>query len=215
MNVRKKTALIILNGEEPSKELLSEFWQKAEFRVCADGAADVLFSFHLEPDIILGDLDSISPEVQCEFNSVSIKKMFDQNKTDGEKAINYCVDNGFSRLFILGAFGKRVDHTLYNLELLKKTTHPEVEISILSDEDEAFLVRKNKTLYAEAGTRISIFPVFGKVSNVTSLGLKYPLNNDTLEMGNFSSLSNEFVGDTVTLDFASGELLIVVERNRN
>ncbi len=215
MTERKKTALLILNGEKPSRELLEEFWQKAQLRVCADGAADILSSFHLEPDIILGDLDSISPEIQHEFNSVPIIKMLDQNKTDGEKAIKYCIDNGFPRLFVLGALGKRIDHTLYNLELLKKMNLPGIEISFFSDEDEAFLVHSNKTLRAKAGTRISLFPVFGKVCGVTSLGLKYPLNNDTLEMGCFSSLSNEFVEDTATIDFSSGELLIVIERNKN
>ncbi|MBU3917214.1 thiamine diphosphokinase [bacterium] len=215
MTATKKTALIILNGEKPSKELLEEFWQKTELKVCADGAADMLLAFHLEPDIILGDLDSISQEIQCELSSVRIIKMLDQNKTDGEKAIKYCIDNGFSHLFILGALGKRIDHTLYNLELLKKMNFPGVEISLFSEEDEAFLAQSKKTLRAKVGARISLFPLFGKVHGVTSLGLKYPLNNDTLEMGRFSSLSNEFVEDSATINLSSGALLVVIERNKN
>ncbi len=215
MATSKKTALLILNGDPPSRELLEEFWLKAEFKVCADGAADILLSFQLEPDIILGDLDSISPEIQREFSSVPIKKMFDQNKTDGEKAIEYCMNKSVTRLFVLGAFGKRIDHTLYNLELLKKIDFPGIEISFFSDEDEAFLVKSKTTLCASIGTRISFFPIFGEVCGVTSVGLKYPLKNDTLEMGRFTSLSNEFIEDTATIDFSSGELLIIIERCKN
>ncbi len=138
--------------------------------------------------------------------------MADQDTTDGEKAIQYCIANGFQIINLFGAMGKRDDHTIYNLGLLRKFHHQVKEIAIVSDDEIAILISGKKTFSAPPGTRISLLPLFGKVKNVTTSGLVYSLQNQPLELGFFSSISNCIENDPATVAFASGLLLVVIER---
>ncbi len=209
-----KTAVVILKGATPSKELLEEFWHEADCRVCADGAAEVLVHYQLEPDIVLGDLDSLPIEIRSRFLSASIVRMPDQNSTDGEKAFQYCIDNEFQRIQVFGALGNRTDHGLYNLGLLKRFHQEGVDIVFYTKEDKIRLITSKQTFFESPGTRISLIPIFGTVENAVSEGLVYPLRVDRLTLGRLSSISNEFRGNFASVDFSSGELLVVIERKR-
>ncbi|MCP4750579.1 MAG: thiamine diphosphokinase [Proteobacteria bacterium] len=207
-------ALVLLNGEKPSKTLLEEFWYRVDYRVCADGAAEVLYQYQLEPDIILGDLDSLRSEIGNGFPAVEILKIPDQNTTDGEKAFQYCLDNRFQKIQVFGALGKRADHGLYNLGLLKKFHLKGIETTIHTEDEEIFLLDKKHRFFGRPGTRISLIPIFGTVTGVVTQGLVYPMNQTTLELGSFSSISNEFAEESASVDLASGELLALIERKK-
>ncbi len=207
-----KAALILLDGEKPSFNLLEQYWLESGINVCADGAAKVCREYSLQPDIILGDLDSLDTKTKAYFAASEIIKIADQDTTDGEKAVQYCIEKGFKAINLFGALGKRVDHTVYNLGVLKKFDDQGVELTLISNDDIVFLMRGTRTFTASPGTRISLLPVFGKVDNVSSEGLVYALQNESLELGNHSSLSNCFKRDTARVVLPTGHLLVVLER---
>lgn len=207
--------MILLDGEKPARKLLQFFWDTADFRVCADGAAATCVEYLLQPEVILGDLDSLDTDTRNHFRVSKIIKMADQETTDGEKAIQYCIHKNYQVIHILGALGKRVDHTLYNLGLLTKFRHQVAEMTIISNDETVSLITEKKTFAASSGTRISLLPVFGKVENVTTQGLAYPLQKTTLELGHYSSISNRFTGDSATVSISSGQLLVVIERRED
>ncbi len=207
-----KTALILLAGEKPTFGLLEPYWVESGIRICADGAAAVCREYSLQPDIILGDLDSLDSALKSHFATSKIIEIRDQENTDGEKAVQYSIDNGFQAIILFGAFGKRVDHTLYNLGILKKYHDQDVDLTFISNDDIAFLISETRTFTASPGTRISLLPVFGKVENVTTKGLVYALQGEPLELGRHSSISNSFKGDTASVSLSSGQLLVVIEK---
>jgi thiamine pyrophosphokinase len=207
-----KAALILLNGEKPSYDILKQHWSGSGLRVCADGAAKVCREYSLQPDIILGDLDSLDAKTKAYFAASEIIEIEDQNTTDGEKAVQYCIEKGFQAINLFGALGKRVDHTLYNLGMLKKFDDQGVELTLISNDDIAFLISGTRSFTAAPGTRISLLPVFGKVENVSSEGLVYALQNESLELGRHSSISNCFKSDTARVVIPTGQLLVVIER---
>ncbi|NQU64761.1 MAG: thiamine diphosphokinase [SAR324 cluster bacterium] len=207
-----KVALILLDGEKPTRETLQQNWLKSDFRVCADGAAAVCREYGLQPDVILGDLDSLDVEDKTYFSASAIIEMADQDTTDGEKAIQHCIANGFQVIKLFGALGKRVDHTIYNLGLLRKFHYQVEEFSIITNDEILILIGTDKTFSAPPGTKISLLPIFGKVKDVTTSGLTYSLQNKSLELGFYSSISNCFKSDSATVALSSGLLLVVIER---
>jgi thiamine pyrophosphokinase len=209
---KEKTALILLNGEKPSQGLLEPHWQISDLRICADGAAAVCDEYGLYPDVILGDLDSLKQDTKKHLPLSQIIEAADQDYTDGEKAIQFCINAGVGKINLFGALGKRSDHALYNLGLLR-TFHREVsELTIYSDDDTVLLISGEKTFSASPGTRISLLPIFGRVENVITQGLKYALKRKHLELGYFSSVSNSFSDESATVSFSSGLLLVVIGR---
>jgi thiamine pyrophosphokinase len=84
---------------------------------CCDGAGDSLLSAGYTPVAVLGDGDSISAEVR-EKMSFRVHIDRDQETNDLTKTMHHCRRLGFRRIGILGATGKREDHTLGNISLL-------------------------------------------------------------------------------------------------
>jgi thiamine pyrophosphokinase len=207
-----ESALIILKGEEPSRLLLMEFWDQTDYRVCADGAASLLKKYGLTPDVILGDLDSIRTSEKQHFNAIKTIQIADQSTTDGEKAIAHCAEKGINKLVVLGALGKRLDHTLYNLGLFKRTVQLGIDITFYTNHEKLRVIEKTTTFLEDKGTVISLMPLYGRVNGVTTQGLTYPINDETLEMGLFSSVSNEFSQNEAIISLTKGQLLIVISR---
>lgn len=180
--------------------------------VCADGAAKTCLQYGLQPEAIVGDLDSLDLEVRNQFSASRILDVSDQETTDGEKAVHHCLQSGFNRLILLGALGKRADHALYNIGLLKRFQHPAVSIVIWTAEDEIRLISQTTVLTGSPGDRISLLPVFGRVEGVITEGLRYPLTGQSLEFGRFCSISNEFSAGTARIQFKEGDLLVIRPR---
>lgn len=209
-----KTALILLNGEKPPRQILERYWEKTDFRVCADGAASTCLAYSLQPELIIGDMDSLDESSETLFPATEIIRVADQETTDSEKAIQYCIDKGYHNLYLFGALGKRLDHSLYNLGLLRHY-HGQVDVmTVFSDGERAFLISGERTFTSKPGTRISLMPVFGRVDNVTAHGLDFPVENRSLELGCYSSVSNAFTETEISISVPSGFLLVVMEEGQ-
>ncbi len=206
----KQKGLILLKGNTVSKDLLFKQISQVDLVICADGAAKVFMEFGYFPDVILGDLDSIGKRELDFFSERStIVKIEDQNSTDGEKAIQYCHDQGISDIVIMGALGKRLDHELYNIGLLRY--NPSLNIILIYDFGRVMLLRDRLILREKLNTTISLMPVFGPVKGVRSTGLAYPLTSVDMELGVLASISNETVENQVEITIESGLLLVCIK----
>ena len=199
--------VLILNGDPPSKKLFLEQIKLADIVICADGAAHIFELFKQTPDLIIGDLDSIEDNHRISLMAKSkVLHIPDQNKTDGEKALIYCLEHGINEVTILGALGKRLDHQLYTLGLLKYSTR--LQINLRTDLEKIFLLTDKITLHERINTTISLIPLYGRVEGVNSQGLKYPLLNSDLELGIYSSISNLITSKNAVLSVQKGVLLV-------
>jgi thiamine pyrophosphokinase len=206
----QKHALIVCNGKlhiSVIKKLINKPQKQLEI-IAADGASDYLYRYKIIPDIIIGDLDSISPAAKKHFTSkkVKIKRIADQNSNDLEKCIGYAISKGIKYILIAGFSGLRLDHTINNLSILKKF-HRKVKITIYDNEFEYFFVNKKIEFAAEPGEIISIIAL-PKATGITTKGLKYPLNNETLDFGGRQGTLNSASQRTVKIVFRSGDLLL-------
>ena len=111
----KENIILIANGEFPTHKKPLEIIKKNKYIICCDGAANSLIKFGQNPNIVIGDLDSIDPNTAYSLieKVIDIK---DQNNNDFRKALHWISENiNLHKLFILGATGLREDHTLGNL----------------------------------------------------------------------------------------------------
>ena len=165
--------VIVANGEFPKKD--GAAWQllaAAKRVVCCDGAADTYRRrFRRWPDVIIGDLDSISrlsSRVLCPPSFVHVP---DQDTNDLEKAINYCAQQGWRTPVIVGATGKREDHTIGNVFRAL-----DYGCEIVTDTGRFIPVRGKATLKVSKGAAVSIFAPDPR-TRMTSKGLEWPLDN--------------------------------------
>lgn len=112
-----KKVVIVADGSFPTHAAPLKSLHEADFVVCCDGAAAALTNYGIEPGVIIGDLDSLTNELAERFSDRLLPDP-DQETNDLTKAVNWCAAHKATDLVILGATGKREDHTLGNISLL-------------------------------------------------------------------------------------------------
>ena len=208
-----KKAIIIANGDIPKKSQINYFVKKGYSKIiCADGGANSARKLNIIPDLIIGDLDSITKENFSYFKKkTKIIRYKRQTDTDVEKSLKYLIEKDFEEVVLLGATGNRLDHTICNLGIVIKFFN-EIKISILHGESYLKAYKKNVLLKTVPNEVISVYG-FNKKTKIKSQGLKYPLKNISLPFGEMESTSNVALGREVELQIKGG--IIFVIRNFN
>ena len=175
--------------------------------ICADGGYDSLYFTGIVPHIIIGDFDSVKVNVPKEIPTV--KYPANKDKTDLEICVDYALENGCDTIFILGALGGRIDHTLGSLSTLKYAMEHGVDALILNGKSRIYLVDKEVEIPREKFDYVSLIPCTEKVTGVYSLGLKYELNGRDLVKSSSLGISNEFYNNTAKIKIESGLLYVI------
>ena len=204
-----KRAAIICNGNIDTKFLYS-FISENDFLIGVDGGANKLIKTKFTPDLIIGDMDSISKNSLKKFRKVKmIKFPVEKDLIDLELAINYCIQKKFREIIILGALGTRADMTLTNIFALTQIPK-KIKAKIIHQNQEIYLIPKKKfSIKGIPGERISLFPIKGNVKGLTLKGFKYELKNHDLKFGLGIGLSNEFKNKKAWITSKDGLLLCV------
>ena len=196
--------IILADGDFPTRGPALLMLEKAGLRICCDGSAQSLLEAGWEPDAIVGDMDSLPGELQERFHD-RIVRSEDQDCNDLTKAVRHCVSRGYRKLILLGATGKREDHSLGNISLMTEYAAM-AEVRMISDYGEFFLVRSGEEISSRRGEQISIFSLDNTVE-VHGDGLRYPLNGLRLSHWYTASL-NEAAGESFCLHFSGNYLII-------
>ena len=121
-----KHVVILADGEFPCHRISLDILKNAQCVVCCDGAADKLLRFGCEPDWIVGDLDSVSPETRVRFSDRAVK-FFEQETNDLAKSFRFCLERKLAVSAIIGAAGAREDHFLGNLGQFAEAVGGDIE----------------------------------------------------------------------------------------
>ena len=179
--------------------------------VCCDGGARHLRTMGIDPDVIIGDMDSIDPGQLAEYVRQEIKIIrYPVNKdfTDTELALDYALSLKPAAVYIWGALGGRIDHTLANVFLLRGRRKRGTVIYLV-EYCESFVVDK-ETLFIDAiGQTVSLIALSPKVAGITLTGFLYPLTEETLTMGPSRGISNIVNETCAHIQVRSGNLLVI------
>lgn len=199
-------ALVIANGEVPSDAVLRPLLREARTIVCADGGANAARDRGIVPDVIVGDLDSVLPATLAHFAPVRVIEDRDENSTDLEKAVHWAIEAGHDDLTVVGALGRRLDHTAGNLGVLAKV-HSQARIRFVDEHGELVYVDRLIEFAAHPGDIVSLVPIV-RCEGVTTEGLRYALRGEVLELGTREGTSNVVVASPVRVQVATGRLLL-------
>ncbi len=201
--------IVLANGAFPKNPLalaLIDLWVQAEegFElICCDGAVNKLQSYTPKyPDILIGDLDSVTPELKEQLKDKTLH-VADQNTNDLTKAINYLSQElGRKSVLLLGAAGEREDHFLANISLLPSYANLLDELIMLTDEGVFYLIQEKSSFDVEIGQQISVFNF--SLSPITLKGVHWELEESSLPelwCGTLNRADEELIWTTSTNPF--------------
>jgi len=197
-------SIVIVNSQLPPH--FTNFWDRANKKVCADGGANKLYDYWNNrpdgdiqrakyiPTVIKGDLDSARKEVLSYYadKGALVVPDHDQNTTDLQKCLNDTEDN--DKILILGG-GGNLSHEMANINTI--LLYPKKHISLLSPENLLFFLGPGKhEIQCQAAMKVALIPMGRHCDSVTTDGLKWNLKNSALRFGGLISTSNEMAQNT-------------------
>lgn len=218
----EKTVVIICDGQFPKSEYPRYLIRSADFIICCDGAltkflrnSKSIFGKERTPDLVIGDMDTLSAGMQKKYRDIIIKEN-EQEHNDQTKAVRWALTNikGVSRIYIMGATGNRLDHTIGNASLLMEYTRMfdleglGVNIEMVSDNGTAFAISDTTEIDCGIGRSVSIFTPDSTL-NIKSAGLEYPTDGVVFDNW-WKATLNKASHDTVRLTFSHKSIALVV-----
>ena len=203
--------IIFANGNLPNLEKARALIRPEDFILCADGGTRHALALGLTPNIVIGDLDSVTDEERRkmkEWGVAVIEFSRDKNETDLELAINHALTLNPESIFILAALGGRMDQTLANIALLSNSSLVTRNLKITDGVEEIFFCRDQAKVEGRSGDIVSLIPWQGEVTGVFTENLRWHLHHETLYPEKTRGISNEMTADVATVSIKSGLLLI-------
>ncbi|MCI7634440.1 MAG: thiamine diphosphokinase [Candidatus Cryptobacteroides sp.] len=216
------TAVIVGNGQFPKKEYPLYLLESADCVVCCDGALDTYLRHFSgrnlrRPDVVVGDMDSLSKKTAERFRDIAVK-IDEQETNDQSKAFHYILEHfpDVDTIHILGATGKREDHTIGNLSLLMEYAREmrrqdcgrTVSVDIVSDWSTAFAITDSCTLDVGEGRSVSIICPDNSL-NIKSEGLVWPTDNVVFD-NLWQTTLNRASADRISLTFSHPSIALII-----
>ncbi|OXS25526.1 MAG: thiamine diphosphokinase [Acetobacterium sp. MES1] len=208
--------IIFTNGEYKSKDFYETYINKvkADYLICADGGANFARELKLKPNIIIGDMDSITAETSEYYKAVQLE-MYPQKKdeTDTELAIMHAIKRGADKVIVLGGLGSRMDHSIANIYLLKRFTDVNIEAEIVNENNQIRLLGKTTELSFPIGTIVSILPIGENVTGLTITGFEYPITAGEMSVDKPYGISNVVNRNSQQISFEQGLLMVIASED--
>ena len=212
--------IIFANGEIPDLDKARSLPQMGDYILCADGGTRHALSLGVQPNLIIGDLDSAEEEAVQKFRDDGViveAYPRDKDETDLELAINRAIELKPKQIVIVAALGGRLDQTLANITLLtdlrlaplRANIEQAFDIRLDDGVEEILLCRDRVEVHGRSGDIVSLIPWGGAVSDIQTENLKWPLQKETLYPDKTRGISNEMIDKTASISIGSGLLLIV------
>jgi thiamine pyrophosphokinase len=213
-----QTTVILANGELTDPATVRRYLEMATSIICADGGYVHAQRLGVQPQAVVGDLDSFNSAERGAAEEAGVKFIVHprhKDETDLELALDYAIEQGAEEVIILAALGGRLDQLMANLLLLARPEWRHVPMRVIAGAQEAFIMRGGDavTLDGAAGDTISLIPLEGDALGVTLEGMEYPLLRGTLRFGATLGISNVLNDPPGHIYLESGTLLCVHIRN--
>ena len=210
--------VIFANGSLSRSWDLGSLLKPDDILIAADGGAAHMLELHLLPNVAIGDFDSLGAEQQKALETAGVRLFrypVKKDLTDLELAIQYAQSLGVEDILIVGALGNRWDQTLANLLLPAAAAYTNLSIRLVDGEQEISLIRAGQTLdlAGHPGSTLSLIPLAGDACGITTQGLEYPLDRETLSFGSTRGISNVLQNAHASVTLETGMLLCVLIRD--
>ena len=206
-------ALILVNGEIYSPGVLRRRIHTETFDLVlgADRGAGYAKTLNVTLDAVIGDLDSLSDSTRQSIgNAEFISYPSEKNETDLELTLLYAKEKGADRIVIIGAMGGRMDMIIGNIMLITNTGFSSCRIEVWHGEQTGWVIKPpGEVISGRRGDTVSLIPLGGNASGITTEGLVYSLKDEELPSGSVRGISNLLEKSSAHVELSNGLLLAV------
>ncbi len=202
------TGLLIIGGAGPGKEILADCRGVADVVAAADSGLESALRAGITPDYVVGDMDSLSDPRLLDRFPKEKKRILpaDKDLTDTEYGLGFLQEMGCTDVVIAGGGGGRFDHALAIAMLFERERPPRRWIT---EKEDIRLIDGELEFSGRRGDILSLFPVGGTAADMSSEGLRWPLDGLRFERG-YGGISNRITGEKVKIRIGKGKLLMVL-----
>ena len=189
-----------------------------DYLIAVDGGVDYCVALSMEPDLIVGDFDSVSEEekeailrIKDEFPEKVVVLKPVKDDTDMLAALKIGLETGYRDFRIYAGMGGRFEHTFANLQcllFLKKND----AVGYLVDGTGMMFVIKDEAVHLNKNLKgyLSLFSMTKVTKGVSISGMKYELDNYDMTNDFPIGISNEFIGEEAIIQVEDGELACII-----
>jgi len=207
---RISEAVIFSGGPTPSPKILNLIDENS-FVIAADSGLDSALTLGFLPDVLIGDLDSVSARglSWAKKNNIEIITFpREKDKSDLELAMDYAFLNCESLLLIDSGLG-RVDQLVGLFALLGSENISTIPCKAIVSNSFITVVKGRIEIPKRGNGLISIFAHGGEAAGVSTSGFRWELNNATLKPNSTLGLSNELIKEIGLVSTSTGTLLVI------
>jgi thiamine pyrophosphokinase len=204
-------AIVVTGGDPPPKTVIARL-PDAACVIAADSGLEHARNLGLAVDLVVGDLDSVDPDVlaAAEQDGAAVERHPpEKDATDVELALDAAVARGARNITVVGGYGGRVDHFLANALGLAADRYAGAAVDAWIGRAYVNVVRDHVELRGAPGSLVTLLPVGGPTRGITTTGLRYPLDDEELTPGTSRGVSNELLDDRATVTLRSGVLITI------
>lgn len=211
-----RRAVIFANGRPSDLPENRRFITPEDFIIAADGGANHALKLKIQPHVVIGDMDSITPKnlqkltaAHVEIKRYPVKK----DQTDLELAIDYAMKSSFTSIKILTAFGGRLDQLLANIFLITRTEWQHIHFEMIDWPQQGWLLRAGSTLTlnGKINDTLSVIPLSEQITGLTLTGVEWPLEQEQVRRGSTLTISNTLIQTKVTTHLQTGTALVLLQ----
>lgn len=205
-----RRALVIAGGPPPGDGVIDAL-ADIDTVIAADGGADHARQLGLVPDMVVGDLDSVSDDALSWVADAGVRVIrhpVDKDATDLDLAMAHAATVA-DEIVVIDSGAGRIDHTVANMLLLASERFAEVSVTALTQDGVISVVRQSRTLRGHVDDVVSLLAVGGPAAGVTTTGLRWPLHDAVLGAGSTLGVSNEFTDERAVVSIDDGVVLAV------
>jgi len=204
---------VVLAGGARADQVVPAEVTSADVVIAADSGLDLARHLGMAVDVVVGDLDSVTPAGLAWARATGIpieKSSADKDETDLELAIARAAGTGAERIVMLGGAGGRLDHLLANVAVLCGPLTQGIETEAWIGTARVLVVRSRVDIEDAAGSVASLLAWHGAATGVTTHGMAWPLNGARLEAGSALGTSNVVVAKRAGIALDTGVLSVVI-----
>ncbi len=210
-------ALIFAGAKINDYSFCEEYMDGTDLVICCDAGMRHAKALGIDPDYIVGDFDSASPEVLEYYQQKNIPiRQFPtrKNETDMELGIFLALEQGATDLILFGGIGDRFDHTLANAHYLLALLKKGVRARLVDEKNCVEVIGKHLTVQGKVGDLVSTIPLSMEVKGITLKGFSYPLTEYDLTLDDdYIAVSNVLAEETAEIDIREGYLYVIRSRD--
>ncbi|MDR1616511.1 MAG: thiamine diphosphokinase [Syntrophomonadaceae bacterium] len=205
--------IIFANGEyEKDMDSYARIIEKDDLIICADGGANYAYKLNLKPHCIVGDMDSIYPDVESYYAKLNVpvkKYPRRKNSSDTQLSLSEAEEAGIKDIIVLGSLGKRLDHSMANIYGSIKIVNNGFNVMHYTKDMILYVINNSLELHGRTGDLVSVLALTDKADGVSETGFEYPLEKAALFKETPYAISNLITAEKAVITVEQGVLAVM------